>query len=132
MKAKRLVSCLCTALLTLSLVPPAALAEMASGSDVVAETGVTTSAAIEELLARGNYVEGEAIAIVRSGSGIDLDAETDDLTTASADSVELAAKDAVSTEAVADDTIALRAQSTSADDYTIKLVIDHSTRPPRS
>ncbi|MBP3892543.1 MAG: S8 family serine peptidase [Atopobiaceae bacterium] len=126
MKAKRLVSCLCTALLTLSLVPPAALAEMASGSDVVAETGVTTSAAIEELLARGNYVEGEAIAIVRSGSGIDLDAETDDLTTASADSVELAAKDAVSTEAVADDTIALRAQSTSADDYTIKLVIDHS------
>lgn len=126
MKAKQLASCLCTALLTISLFPPRALAEMTGGEAYFQEAEDLTRKSIEELLAAGDYVEGEAIAVVRENDSEGLLGEGEEIATASAESVKLAAGEAVASEAVADDMMALRSQSIEADEYHIKLVVDHS------
>lgn len=129
MNAKQLVSCLCTALLTISLLPPQALAELASGEArdqaYVLDAEEAAKASIEELLAAGDYVEGEAIAVVRAGADTEAVAEAEELATASAESVELAAGEPTGSDVVTDELVALRAQSVDADEYSIRMVVDH-------
>ena len=91
MKAKRLISCLCAALLVISLLQPQALAELTNDGVSVTESEAATRVSIEELLAAGDYVEGEASALVRADASEGVVAQGEELATASAESVELAA-----------------------------------------
>jgi hypothetical protein len=60
MKSRRFVACLCSFLLAIQLVPAAAFAQR-----TVSDRGCVS---VEELLTAGDYVEGEAIAVVRVGA----------------------------------------------------------------
>lgn len=118
MRTTRFLSCLCAFLLTVALIPSAAFAQK-SASD-----GVRVP--VEELLAKGDYVEGEAIAIVRAGADVDVSAQTESLTEVEADSVELAAAGAANSESAVDAEVAQRVNSVSADRYEIRHVVDHA------
>ena len=100
-----------------ALMPIAPLGAMA-GEDAPAR------APIEELLAAGDYVEGEAIALVRSDGALDAETNTETLAEVDAEAVELAAEGAEKTESAADDEAALRIQSARSDAYTVQYVVD--------
>ena len=82
-------------------------------------------AAIADLLAAGEYVEGEAIAIVRESAEPETSAASEDIATVDADSVELAVEGATDAGGAAD-VAAERVPQTSADSFTVKQVVDHN------
>ena len=118
MLIRKVVSCLCALALAVLQVPAFAFADDAAPS--------ANGAVIAELLSAGNYVEGEAIAIVRAGAEPDVRAQAEELAEIGADSLELAVEGARETSATIDDEAALRAQSAKDDSYTIRHVVDHS------
>ena len=115
---KRVCIMLCTFVLVAQLLPAAALAQE--------RYGVERWASIKQLLAQGDYIEGEAIAVVRVGAQDALPGETDELAEVASDSVELAVKGAQNTESAVDDEAALRLQSSDTDEFSIVHVVDHS------
>ena len=92
----------------------------------MADDGALMRASIEELLKAGDYVEGEAIAIVRSDGDLDTADDAETLVEADADAVKLATENAEKTEIATDDEASLRVQSTSADAYAVRYVVDPS------
>ena len=115
--------------LALSLAPsvPAFAAENDGDASQTAANGSdAASEAIAEMLATGNYVEGEALAIVRVDEQPDTTAQVEQLAEVDKDSVGLAVEAADQTEDAVDDMAALRVQDAPADSYDVKLVVDHS------
>ena len=92
----------------------------------VADESAPMRAPIEELLSAGDYVEGEAIALVRVDGDLDTEADAETLAEVDADAVKLAAEGAEKTEGTADDEAALRVQSACSDTYTVQYVVDPS------
>ena len=92
----------------------------------VADESAPMRAPIEELLSAGDYVEGEAIVLVRADGDLDTEADAETLAEVDADAVKLAAEGAEKTEGTADDEAALRVQSACSDTYTVQYVVDPS------
>ena len=114
---RKIISVTTAFAMVFALMPIAPLGAMA-GEDAPAR------APIEELLAAGDYVEGEAIALVRSDGALDAETNTETLAEVDAEAVELAAEGAEKTESAADDEAALRIQSARSDAYTVQYVVD--------
>ena len=117
-KTRKIFACLCSFVLALQLMPAVAFAQLRADDEA--------SASIEQLLAAGEYVEGEAIAIVRAGADVGVAGTAEAITEVSADSVELAAEGMQGAEGELDDEMQLRVQSVQADSYDIRHVVDHS------
>ena len=71
MNTRRFAACLCMLLLSILLIPAAASAKVAAGEAHRVPVG--------ELLEAGDYVEGEALAVVREGAEVTFEAWGKDL-----------------------------------------------------
>ena len=120
MRLKKTMSVLFSALLVLQLVPVAAFAQ-----DGAQDSADSARAPIEELLAAGDYVEGEAIVVMRGDAGLSMQVEATELAEADAEAVALAVEGEAEEGSALADTTAMRVQSVDADTYTVQLVSDH-------
>ena len=91
----------------------------------IAEQGSASDALIAQMLASGNYVEGEAVAIVRSHANLEAAPQAQQLAEVGTDAVEAAAQKTEAQSAVGDEA-ALRVQSAQEDTLDVKLVVDHN------
>ena len=114
---KRILSIITAIAMATALVPVVPVA-------AIADEAAPAQASVEELLAAGDYVEGEAIALVRSDGGLDTAGDAETLMEVGADAVELAAENADKTKIAADDEASLRVQSARSDAYTVQHVVD--------
>ena len=95
-------------------------------ASALADEGTPSRVPIEDMLTAGDYVEGEAIAIMRADAQPDATAQAEQLAEVGADSMDLAVEGAEQTESTLDDEVALRAQDAPDDEYTVQLVTDHN------
>ena len=116
---RKILSVITAFVMAFAFVPVAPMGAMA-------DDGSLMRASIEELLKAGDYVEGEAIAIVRSDGDLDTADDAETLVEVDADAVKLATENAEKTEIATDDEASLRVQSASADAYAVRYVVDPS------
>lgn len=82
------------------------------------------NARIASMLATGEFVEGEAVAIVRQGAEVEAAVQTEELAKVDAGTVEETAR-AGAAESAADGETALRAQAAGDERLEVRLVVDH-------
>ena len=92
----------------------------------VAEQGSASDALIAQMLASGDYVEGEAVAIVRSHADLEATPQAQQLAEVGTDVVQAAAQTTGQAQTAAADEVALRVQSAQEDTLDVKLVVDRN------
>ena len=91
----------------------------------VAEQDSATDTLIAQMLASGDYVEGEAVAIARSHANLEAAPQAQQLAEVGTDAVQAAAQTTEAKNAAGDEA-ALRVQSAQEDTLDVKLVVDHN------
>ena len=91
---------------------------------VIADDGISDEQ-IQSILSSGEYIDGEAVVIVRTHADIETSPQTEELAEVQADTVKQTVQDAAGAEVAASEEVALRAQSTQDETFEIKLVVDH-------
>ena len=113
---KRIFAAMCTLMLVMQLIPATAFAQRTD----IGESRVS----IEQLLAAGEYAEGEAIAIVKASSGQQDQSRT--LADISSEAVEQAVVDASGSNYAATEEVAGRVTSAGDDSFRVELIRDSS------
>ena len=117
MYRSKIINALLALVLALSLIPVAPRPTRADDE---------TRVPIEALLATGNYVEGEALAVVRGNAEPNTGASAETIAEVDDESVEMTMDTAAAEGSEAGEEGKLRAQAEDVDTYTVRHVVDHS------